>query len=203
MAGNDPSSVIAAVCRALADGAIDRAAAIVQGDYPFNPEPITRRRFRQVDYTRVFVRDGFVDRYSGARLVFPPVLRVLSFALPCQFPYHPNWKADKTHPAYWQMSATIDHVIPVTRGGLDEPSNWVTTSMVRNSAKMNWTLEELGWQLHPPGAIETWDGMLRWFLDYTDKYPRAVLDNSMRQWRRAAEIVTSAMAYSREGVAGH
>jgi HNH endonuclease len=54
-------------------------------------------------------------------------------------------------PAFWEVGATIDHVVPVTRGGADDESNWVTTSMARNSAKMNWTLEELGWTLHPPG----------------------------------------------------
>ncbi len=117
--------------------------------------------------TRVFVRDGFLDRYTGERLIFPPVLRVLSIVLPDKFPYHPNWKTVVTHPAFWKVGATIDHVVPVTRGGADDESNWVTTSMARNSAKMNWTLEELGWTLHPPGNFGEWDGLLHWFLEYT------------------------------------
>jgi hypothetical protein len=37
--------------------------------------------------------------------------------LPERFPFHPNWKTDVTHPAYWEVSATIDHLTPVTRGG--------------------------------------------------------------------------------------
>ena len=40
---------------------------------------------------------------------------------------------------------TIDHVIPVARGGADDESNVVTTSMLRNSAKSNWLLDEVGW----------------------------------------------------------
>jgi len=28
--------------------------------------------------TKVVKRDGFIDRYNGSRLVFPPVLRLLS-----------------------------------------------------------------------------------------------------------------------------
>jgi hypothetical protein len=193
MAENEQGLVIAAVCRALADGASARAATIVQRDYPFAPAPVTARRFRPTAYTKAFIRDGFIDRYSGARLVFPPVLLVLSFALPECLPYHPNWKADRTHPAYWQLSATLDHLVPVTRGGADEESNWVTTSMARNAAKMNWTLEELGWRLHPPGSLSVWDGMLAWFLEYTAAHPEAVVDNAVGQWRRAGAAALSAL----------
>jgi hypothetical protein len=50
-----------------------------------------------------------------------------------KFPFHPNWKTEATHPAYWEVGATIDHMVPVTLGGADEPANWVTTSMARNS----------------------------------------------------------------------
>jgi hypothetical protein len=41
---------------------------------------------------RVSCRGGFIDRYRGTRLVFPPVLRMLSLYLPDAFPYHPNGK---------------------------------------------------------------------------------------------------------------
>jgi hypothetical protein len=117
------------------------------------------RRQGPVESTRVFVRDGFIDRYTGTRLIFPPVLRTLSEALPGEFPFHPNWKTDVTHPAYWEVGATVDNLIPVTRGGKDAEENWVTASMARNSAKMNWTLQDLGWHLHPPGDIRDWDGL--------------------------------------------
>src|SRR6266498_2070025 len=87
--------------------------------------------------------------------------------------------------AFWEIGATVDHLVPVTRGGADDEPNWMTTSMARNSAKMNWTLAELGWSLHPPGDVKAWDGLLPWFLDYADEH-REVLSNSMvRQWHRA------------------
>ncbi len=76
MAENEQGLVIAAVCRALAEGASARAETIVQRDYPFAPAPVTARRFRPTAYTKAFIRDGFIDRYSGARLVFPPVVTV-------------------------------------------------------------------------------------------------------------------------------
>lgn len=118
----------------------DGASALLQERYPFAPAEITKRRYGLVGSTRDFVRDGFIDRYSGERLLFPPVLRVLSSVLPEAFPYHPNRKTDVTHPAYWEIAATVDHLVPVTRGGIDEQSNLITTSMAHNFAKMNWTL---------------------------------------------------------------
>ncbi len=120
------------------------------------------------------------------------MLRVLSIALPSEFPFHPNWKTDVTHPAYWELGATVDHLIPVSRGGADDESNWVTTSMARNSAKMNWTLEELGWVLHPPGDFGEWDGLMHWFLEYTRSHPEMLANASVRQWHRAAKLARTA-----------
>src|SRR5215208_1783869 len=178
----EKSAAIAAVCRALAGGAVDSAVSILKREYPFAPKPIVKRQCGAIESTRVFVRDGFLDRYTGERLVFPPVLRVLSKVLPAEFPYHPNWKTDLTHPAYWEVGATIDHVVPVSRGGPDAESNWVTTSMARNSAKMNWTLGELGWTLLPPGDFREWDGLISWFLEYTAVHPEVLASASVRQW---------------------
>jgi hypothetical protein len=57
------------------------------------------------------------------------------------------------------MAPTIDHVRPVTRGGLDIAEKWVSASMLRNGAKANFTLEELHWTLHTPGDVGQWDGL--------------------------------------------
>lgn len=181
--------VISAVCQALREGTPDVAVSLLKRDYPFAPDPITKRQYGPLESTRVFVRDGFIDRYTGERLVFPPVLRLISELLPTDFPYHPNWKTDVTHPAYWEVSATIDHVVPVSHGGADDETNWVTTSMARNSAKMNWTIDELGWQLRPPGDFSAWDGLVSWFLEYTAAHPDVLVNASTRQWHRAVTAV--------------
>ena len=133
------------ISQALARSEPDAARHLAETEYPFRPESITKRVRRPLECTRVFVRDGFIDRYAGTRLVFLPALRLISLALPAEFPYHPNWKTDVTHPAYWELAATLDHVEPVARGGADDESNWVTTSMARNFAKQHSTLGELGW----------------------------------------------------------
>jgi hypothetical protein len=165
------------------------AAATLSNEYPFAPSAATKRAYGRVESTRVFIRDGFIDRYSGQRLVFPPVLRILSVRIPEACPFHPNWKTSVTHSSYWELSATVDHVVPVSRGGEDAEQNWITTSMARNSAKLSWTVEELGWSIYPAGEMTEWDGLLGWFLEYTAENPGLRLNGSLKQWRRAAVIV--------------
>ena len=182
----EKTDALAAVCRRLSEGALDDAASLLRRDYPFAPEPITRRQYGPLESTRIFLRDGFLDRYTGERLIYPPVLRVLSFVLPAEFPFHPAWKADLTHPAYWELGATVDHVVPIARGGRDDEENWVTTSVAHHSARMSRTLEELGWTLVPPGDAAEWDGMMRWFLEFAESHPEVLAYSSVRQWQRAA-----------------
>ncbi|NCD42316.1 MAG: hypothetical protein EOL88_09520 [Bacteroidia bacterium] len=90
---------------------------------------------------------------------------------------------------YWQLLPTVDHIVPVSRGGYDEESNWVCTSQLRNSAKSNWLLEELGWQLHDPGDMKEWDGLINWYLMYVEKKPDTLDDSYMRAWHGAAKMV--------------
>ena len=186
---------IAEVCRALSRNSRAIAIETLAAHYPFAPKPLKKLHCTPLQSTRVFVRDGFIDRYSGDKLVFPPVLRVISLAIPKEFPFHPNWKSDVTHPAYWEMGATVDHHEPLSLGGPHDESNWYTTSMARNAAKMNWTLEQLGWRLHDPGDMKNWDGLLGWFLEYTDAH-RAILHGnvleiqSVKQWLSAAKQLT-------------
>jgi hypothetical protein len=90
------------------------------------------------------------------------------------------------HMMYWELFPTVDHLVPVARGGADDESNWVTTSMLRNSAKSNWLLSELDWTLAPPGDFRKWDGLTASFMDYikNDKSPFA--DSYIRRWYNAA-----------------
>jgi hypothetical protein len=164
------SEVLAQVCDLLTKRDHEGARAVIAANYPHVPLENQGRRYTPREMTAVFVRDGFIDRYTGVRLIFPPVLRVISAELPIEFPAHKNWKMSETHAAFWDLFPTIDHIVPVARGGVDDESNWVTTSMASNAAKANWTLEQLGWNLAPPGDLESWDGMSSWLLDYLDEH---------------------------------
>ena len=130
-------AAIVGVCDALKRDARDEGISLLKREYPFVPHRATKRKYGPLELTRIFVRDGFIDRYTTERLIFPPVPLILSKELPVDFPYNKNWKTDVTHQAYWEVYVTVDHLIPVSRGGANDDSNWVTTSMARNSAKGN------------------------------------------------------------------
>jgi HNH endonuclease len=97
------------------------------------------------------------------------MLRLLSLLLPNEFPFQSNWKFDACHFAFWELFPTIDHVVPVSRGGSDREDNLVTTSMMLNAAKANFTLEQLGWTLHHD--VNRWDGLTSWFMRQTALEP--------------------------------
>ena len=178
-------STIERICEVLTHEQRADASKIAQRDYPFvAPVPATRR-YSPYQSCQVFIRDGFIDRYAGTRLVFPGALRILSIEMPKEFPFHPNWKMSESHIVYWELFPTIDHVVPVSKGGADEEQNWVSTSMLRNNAKSNWTLEELGWELKPKGDVKNWDGLTGWFLKYVDENSRFLDIPYIGNWYRA------------------
>lgn len=178
----DKANTIKTICAALSSGDLSRASDIVHQQYPFSIQEISTRKFSDTQALQVFIRDGFIDRYSGNHLIFPPVLRVLSAVMPSEFPFHRNWKMIETHQAYWELFPTLDHIVPIARGGADEDANLVLTSMLRNSAKSNWTIEELGWSLHPPGKMTEWDGLIDWFIAYVEKNKHIIKDKYIGRW---------------------
>ena len=64
----------------------------------------------------IYRRDGFIDRYSGRRVVFPGTLRLISLLFPAEFPIDPNWNGN---PALYRLCPTIDHIVPLMRGGTE------------------------------------------------------------------------------------
>ncbi len=87
--------------------------------------------------------------------------------------------------AYWELFPTIDHIYPIARGGLDIEENWITTSMVRNSAKSNWTLEEIGWTIRDAGDLDKWDGLTRIFIDLVSNNKLLRNDLYIKKWETA------------------
>lgn len=78
-------------------------------------------------------------------------MRLVSRLYPQQFPYHPNWKAGSTHPAFVSRSATLDHIEPIGLGGDPmDPDNLVTACWGCNRRKGDLRLEEIGWSLIEP-----------------------------------------------------
>ena len=84
--------------------------------------------------------------------MFIGALRLISRLLPGTFPHHRHWKAVDTHPAYWRLAPTVDHLAPQARGGDGGDDNPVTTSMARNAAKGALDLADLAGLRAPPAG---------------------------------------------------
>ena len=160
----------------------EKAYEIIKNGYGFEPYKTYHRSYTMNQKMNQFIEDGFIDRYTGDKLVNPGILKVFSVYYPDIFPYHPNWKMTEGHIAYWELFPTIDHVYPISMGGVDEESNWATTSMINNSIKSNWTLENLRWKLQPKGNIEDWDGMSKLFLTIVEENEELLDDKYIKQW---------------------
>ena len=192
------AGVLSDVCAALAIGNSRSAKETLKERYPFVPVEIIVRRFSVSKSMDLFMRDGFIDRYKGNRLMNPGVLRLLHVVLGDDFPAHPNWKVAETHFAFWELFPTVDHVLPLSRGGCDDESNWVTASMLSNQAKAQWTLDDLGWKLHPAGKVEEWDGLSRWLVDYLAANPTVLAEAAephrgyIRRWLIATKAALEA-----------
>ena len=182
------ADIINQIAECIKDDNLDEAEKIIKSDYPFREMDVKKRSYSVKQKMDQFVRDGFIDRYSGERLVNPGILRVISEYYPLIFPYHPHWKTTETHSAYWQLTPTIDHIVPIARGGRDEDTNWATTSMLNNSVKNNWTLEELRWTLFEPGEIDEWDGLTSLFVEIVERDNKLLECNYIKQWYSVSKI---------------
>ena len=137
---------------------VAEARIAIETEYPFHKLTAQGRNYTDKEKMAQFVRDGFIDRYSGQKLVNPGILKVLSYYMTETFPYHAHWKMEECHNAYWEFVPTVDHIYPVALGGTDSMDNWATTSMLHNSIKSNWTLEQLNWKLYDAGDFDKYDG---------------------------------------------
>jgi hypothetical protein len=210
--------VIETVCQAILKDKLDRARRAINAGYrwdatgpfdclhvpslpkPFrypNEETFERRDFKESDQLRIWRRDGFRDRYSGERLVFPGTLILLAALLPDVFPFGKRKNGDRriTHQAMSELWPAVDHIIPLTRprelraARVADPNadaNLATTSIANNGAKDRYLYTELGWILHPSPASDDWDGLTGWFREYLsrDSTPlnNSAHGSSIRAW---------------------
>ncbi|HXF77281.1 MAG TPA: hypothetical protein VN598_00345 [Usitatibacter sp.] len=179
------AEILATVCELIGQGRLDAAKSSLLTNYPQATKATPRKSWSTRRLLQVFIRDGFTDRYFGERLVFPGTLHALSILLGDQFPYQPNWKMSLTHSAFYELYPTIDHIVPVARGGPDDESNVITTSMLRNSAKGSWLVEELSGPVDLAPIVSGWDGLVNWFRSAWDANDALRRDAAVRKWRKA------------------
>ncbi len=164
---------------------VSGAKEIVDTHYPHRSISYNKRKLSAFEKLSLFIRDGFIDCYTGDQLIFPNVLRLISFNLTTSFPYHTNWKMSECHIAYWEFIPTCDHIVPIARDGSDSYENLVTTSMKNNLLKSNSLIAEIGFSIHEKGNLENWNGLIDWYKSYIQDKSIEFFDDSMKRWHNA------------------
>lgn len=186
----DRASDVAAVCAALAAGDPGAAQRELAARWPFAPGDAAAREYAELDALNVWLRDGFIDRYDGTRLVFPGTLLVLSRMLPAEFPDSPDGNVSEMHPAYTQLLPSLDHVRPLEGMGTEDAANAVTISRQSREARAHRTPAEPGWTLSPGGSLPDWDGLTGWFRDTLARQPELLSDPAIGKWAKLLQRAT-------------
>ena len=146
-------------------------AAITEGDFGGARRALSpaMERMADAEYTRpsiplrrvaaIHARDRYTCRYCGRRTLALPVLNAIADLIPDVMARDSGaWKAHLTDIVFLRLSASADHIHPVTRGGSGDPDNLVSACWLCNSMKQNYTLSELEWNLMPR-STSSWDGL--------------------------------------------
>ena len=202
----DKVDVMADSIARLYDGDDAGARAILNDEYPFDPrvrspcklpKPRDLPKLPESDSSKTYehlpsrvlniaVRDGFIDRYSGKKLIYPAAMRAMSALMPKEFPYHPRGDLDVAHIAWLELFPSLDHVIPITRNGDDTDDNIVLCSMTNNTTKRNRTLCELGWEKRACGNMNEWDGLLKVAAALIEQHPELKKVSYIKRWHNPA-----------------
>jgi len=181
----EKAEIMSRVLDLLLENKKEESLEYAKKHYPFVSNTKGFRKCSPYNATIVFLRDGFIDRYSGQKLIFPGIFQIVRKNLPEAFPAHSHWKMQETHIYYYELFPSIDHIIPVARGGEDNEGNWITTSMIKNSSKANWTLQELNWEIYPAGNLCDWDGLVDTFLKIIGANKSLLEDKYILKWYNA------------------
>lgn len=88
----DRSTVMSDIAAMLLAGNKAAAKAIICQEYPHTYYEIEKRAYTMALKMNQFISDGFIDRYTGEKLLNPGTLKILSNYFPNEFPYQPTGK---------------------------------------------------------------------------------------------------------------
>ena len=76
---NEKIKVIEKASKLLLNNNKEEALEIINNEYKFEYKKIEKRNYSDRQKLKIFIRDGFIDRYSGDKLLNPGILKVFSW----------------------------------------------------------------------------------------------------------------------------
>lgn len=120
-----------------------------------------RRMPTESEQRAIFIRDGWRCRFCGIRVIAKETVRVFRAVFPKQCRW--DGREFNKHAALYAFQASLDHVMPHSRGGRNEVSNFVTACTCCQYGRGDWLLQEMQ-LLDPrdfPPHVDDWDGLTR------------------------------------------
>lgn len=133
-----------------------------QSKMPVNCIPKHERTESRMPSTReerlIFIRDGWRCRFCQIRVISREARDILREHLEIR------WGKDREcHTALLTLAVSLDHIVPHSRGGTNDPTNLVTACGPCQFGRNQWTLEEVGFNDPRERApiVDEWDGLTR------------------------------------------
>lgn len=153
------------------DPAIHWQYSMPENTIPKSERAPLRMPAAQVELS-IYERDGWRCRFCGCRVIAKKSRAVLIEL----FPEQARWgrrNAEK-HCALSALTASLDHVVPHSRGGSNDTENLVTACGPCQFGRSDWTLEEVG--VCDPRTrlpvVDSWDGLTRLLKENSCVTPR-------------------------------
>ncbi len=133
---------------------------------------VTRKNIPKKIQFAVWCRNHWACRYCGAPVFFSPALKLLDKISPGHGYYHRNGKENEMVDLFQWTWASIDHIVPFSKGGEDEEANFVTACWRCNLKKGNSLCKEA--KIEPnkvnlSAQLANWDGFSSLYLLLADK----------------------------------